>query len=174
MKRYGISLFVLILTGGTVLAQSPIYKLGTPATESEIGSMDTLVDQDGKLMPDGTGTVAQGTTLFAQRCAMCHGPNGEGTKTPAGTGPLLVAPNQQGTRGVRGYHFATTLFSYILRAMPMHQERTLSVDEAYALSAFLLYKNGIIGENDVMNESTLPEVVMPNREEWSPPPETSG
>ena len=105
---------------------------------------------------------------------MCHGPNGEGTDTPAGVGPLLVAPNQQGTRGIRGYHFSITLFSFIYRAMPMHQERTLSVDEAYALSAFLLYRNGIIRENEEMNSTTLPRVIMPNRDEWSPPPETSG
>ncbi len=105
---------------------------------------------------------------------MCHGPNGEGTDTPAGVGPLLVAPNQQGTRGIRGYRFSTTLFSFVYRAMPMHQERTLSADEAYALSALLLYRNGIIRENEEMNSTTLPRVIMPNRDEWSPPPETSG
>ena len=173
MRRFSLFLLVLLLTTG-VVAQGPTYKLGKAPTNAEISAMDTLVDQDGKLLPEGQGTVAQGATLYAQRCAMCHGPNGEGTNTPAGVGPLLVAPNQQGTRGIRGYYFSTTLFSFIIRAMPMHQERTISVDESYALTAYLFYQNGIIRENDTMNASTLPQVSMPNRDEWSPPPETSG
>jgi S-disulfanyl-L-cysteine oxidoreductase SoxD len=173
MRRFSLFILALLLTAG-VGAQGPTYKLGKTPTNAEIRAMDTLVDQDGKLLPEGQGTVAQGAPLYAQRCAMCHGPNGEGTNTPAGVGPLLVAPNQQGTRGIRGYTFSTTLFSFIIRAMPMHQERTISVDEAYALTAYLYYRNGIIRENEVMNTKTLPQVTMPNRGAWSPPPETSG
>ena len=119
-------------------------------------------------------TAADGATLFAQHCIMCHGQNGEGTSTPAGVGPVLIAPDQRGTKGIRHLHFATTLFSFIYRAMPMHQERSLSVDQAYALAAFLLYRNGIIGENDEMNDESLPKVNMPNRAAWSPPAETTG
>ena len=174
MRRYKFLLLALLLTGGVALAQGPTYKLGTTPTETEIMAMDTLVDQDGRDLPQGQGTATQGAPIYAQRCAMCHGPNGEGTDTPAGVGPLLVAPNQQGTRGVRNYHFTTTLFSFILRAMPMHQEGTLSVDQTYALTAFLLYRNGIIRENEEMNGKSLPQVIMPNRDEWSPPPLTSG
>ena len=174
MRRYSFFLLVLLLTGGVALAQGPTYNLGTTPTEAEIMAMDTLVDQDGLGLPQGQGTATQGAPIYAQRCAMCHGPNGEGTKTPAGTGPLLVAANQQGTRGIRGYHFSTTLFSFIYRAMPMHQEGTLSVDQSYALTAYLLYRNGIIRENEEMNGKSLPQVKMPNRDEWSPPPLTSG
>ena len=156
------------------LADEPTYGLGSIASDEEIAAMDTLVDQDGELLPAGSGTAGEGAILFAQRCAACHGLNGEGTDTPAGVGPMLIAPEQKGTKGIRHLHFATTLFSFIHRAMPMHLERSLSVDEAYALTAFLLYRNGIIDEQQEMNAETLREVIMPNRDAWKPPPETAG
>ena len=138
--RYGITMLTLLLSAGVVLAQGPTYKLGKAPTAAEVRAADTLVDQEGKLLPDGQGTVSQGAAIYAQRCAMCHGPNGEGTKTAAGTGPVLVARDKNSTDAIRGYHFSTTLFSYIYRAMPLHQERTLTVDEAYSLTAFLLHQ----------------------------------
>lgn len=173
MRYYGYMVVVLLVWGFSVHAQAPTYGLGAVPTEAEIEAANTLVDTDGKLMPEGQGTAKQGATLFAQRCAMCHGPNGEGTKTHAGIGPVLVAQDKQSTDAIRGYHFATTLFSYIRRAMPMHQERTLSIDDSYSLSAFLLFRNGIIGENEVMNAKSLPQVKMPNRDDWSPPDEAT-
>lgn len=170
MRRHGLILVLVFSLGSAALAQGPKFKLGSNPTETEIQAIDTLVDQDGKLMPDGEGTVAQGTTLYAQRCAMCHGPNGEGTKSPAGRGPVLVAEDDESA--IRRQHFATTIFSYIYRVMPMHQEGTLTVDQTYALTAFLLFRNGIIKENEVMNAKSLPKVIMPKRYEWTPPPET--
>ena len=166
-----VMLLALMFAGGAaVMAQGPTYRLGKAPTAAEIKAADTLVDQEGTLLPAGRGTPQEGASLYAQRCAMCHGPNGEGTNTPAGTGPVLIHER----RGIRHMHFATTLWSYIYRAMPMHQERTLTVDQAYALSAFLLARNGIIDENEEMNQDTLPKVDMPARDEWSPPPLTSG
>ena len=90
MRRYKFLLLALLLTGGVALAQGPTYKLGTTPTETEIMAMDTLVDQDGRDLPQGQGTATQGAPMYAQRCAMCHGPNGEGTDTPAGVGPFTV------------------------------------------------------------------------------------
>ena len=168
MQRHGFLLLALLSMECTVLAQEPRYNLGGTPTEAEIQAVDTLVDQDGKILPQGQGTATQGATHYAQRCAMCHGPNGEGTDTPAGRGPDLVAANQQGTDGIRHMYFSTILFSYIYRAMPLHQQGTLSVDQTYALTAFLLYRNGIIREDEVMNAKSLPAVKMPNREEWPP------
>ncbi|MDX1498505.1 MAG: c-type cytochrome [Woeseiaceae bacterium] len=155
-------------------AEGPTYGLGSTPAPAEIDALDTLVDQDGALLPAGSGAPAEGAILFAQRCAMCHGADGEGTDTAAGVGPMLIAPGKQGTKGIRHLHFATTLFSFIHRAMPMHQERTLTVDQAYALTAFLLWRNGIIDEDEQMNAESLRDVVMPNRDAWQPPPETSG
>ncbi len=156
------------------MAEGPVYQLGKTPTEAEILASDTLVDQDGKLLPKGRGIPAEGGRIFAQRCIVCHGPNGEGTNTPAGVGPMLIAQDRQGTGGIRHLHFATTLFSFIYRAMPMHEERSLSEDQAYALAAFLLYRNGIIPENEEMNAKSLPQVIMPNRDAWRAPSETTG
>lgn len=173
MKPLLFGLAAISLAAG-VAAQGPTYGLGSTPTDAEIEAIDTLVDQDGQLLPPGQGTARDGATLYAQRCAMCHGVNGEGTDTPAGVGPMLIAPGGQGTEGIRHLHFATTLFSFIHRAMPMHLERSLTVDQAYALAAFLLHRNGIIDEGEEMNAESLRQVVMPNRDAWTPPPETTG
>jgi cytochrome c len=157
------------------LARAQTYGLGTTPTETELAAMDTLVDPQGRILPEGQGSAVEGAPLFAQRCAMCHGPNGEGTQTPAGSAPQLIARSPDASEAIRSgkYYFATTLWSYIYRAMPMHQERTLSVDDAYALTAYLLYRNNIIGEEEVMNKKTLPQVEMPGHAKWNPPSENS-
>lgn len=173
MRRYSIFLSALFLTGG-VAAEGPVFHLGKTPTDAEIQAIDTLADQDGKILPNGRGTPAEGGGIFSRRCVVCHGPNGEGTDTPAGVAPMLIAEDKQGTGGIRHLHFATTLFSFIYRAMPMNEEKSLSEDQAYALAAFLLYRNGIIQENEEMNAKSLPQVIMPNRDAWSPPSETSG
>ena len=173
MRRYSLILLALILTRG-VEADGPVYQLGTTPTDTEIMAIDTLVDQDGKILPKGRGTPAEGGKIFAQRCIACHGLNGEGTSTPAGVGPMLIAIDKQGTDGIRHLHFSKTLFSFIYRAMPMHEEGSLSEGQAYALAAFLLYRNDIIQEDEEMNAKSLPRVIMPNRDAWSPPPETTG
>ena len=173
MKCFSFLILALILTEG-VVADGPVYQLGKTPTDAEILAIDTLLDQDGNLSPRGRGTPAEGGSIFALRCAVCHGPNGEGTNTSAGVAPMLIALDKQGTGGIRHLHFATTLFSFIYRAMPMNEENSLSEDQAYALVAFLLYSNGIIQENEEMNADSLPQVVMPNRDEWRPPSETTG
>ncbi len=156
------------------MADGPVYRLGETPTDAEILAADTLVDQDGNILPKGRGTPAEGGEIFAQRCVICHGLHGEGTNTAAGVAPMLIAQDQTGTDGIRHLHFSTTLFSFIYRAMPMNEERSLSEDQAYALAAFLLYRNGIIQEDEEMNANSLREVIMPNRDAWSPPPETIG
>ena len=172
MRRFSYSILALFLAAGA-MAEGPVYQLGESPTDAEILAIDTLVDQDGKLLPKGRGTPVEGGKIFAQRCIVCHGLNGEGTNTRDGVGPELIAQDQQGG-GIQHLHFATTLFSFIYRAMPMHEERSLSEDQAYALVAFLLYRNGIIQENEEMNAKSLPQVIMPNRDAWSPPAETTG
>ena len=156
-------------------ARAQNYGLGTTPTETELAAIDTLVDPQGTLLPEGQGSAVEGAPLFAQRCAMCHGPNGEGTQTPAGSAPQLIASSPDASDAMRGgkYYFATTIWSYIYRAMPLHQERTLTVDQTYALTAYLLYRNHIIGEEEVMSKSTLPQVEMPGHAKWKMPTEDS-
>lgn len=175
MRLYTMLISALLFVCNMGLAQAQTYGIGTTPTQAELKALDTLIDPKGTLLPEGQGTVAEGATLFAQRCAMCHGPNGEGTSSPAGSAPQIVAKDKNSDDAMRGgkYYFATTVWAYIYRAMPMHQERTLTVDQAYALTAFLLYRNNIIGEKEVMNNKTLPQVKMPNQDNWKEPPETS-
>ena len=171
MRSYVILIIAIFIavTMRPVLAQT--YGLGTTPTETELAALDTLVDPQGRLLPEGRGTAAEGAPLFAQRCAMCHGPNGEGTETAAGSAPQLIASSPDASEAIRSgkHYYATTLWAYIYRAMPLHQERTLSVDETYALTAYLLYRNHIITEHDVMNEENLPRVQMPGHENWKIP-----
>jgi cytochrome c len=166
MRRYWFLVLALILSGH-VVAGEPIYQIGSTPTDAEVLAIDTLVDQDGTLLPNGRGTPAQGGKIFAQRCIACHGINGEGTSTSAGVGPRLIAAAAEGSDGIRHLHFATTLFSFIHRAMPMHEEGSLSEDQTYALVAFLLFKNGIIDEREEMNAKSLPRITMPNRDAFT-------
>jgi mono/diheme cytochrome c family protein len=153
-------------------AQGPTYNLGRTPTDGEIRAWDIAIGPAGKELPQGSGTAKEGAQIFGRKCAVCHGPNLEGSKA----GPRLVGG--QGTlatphavKTVGSYWpFATTIWDYINRAMPRLQEGSLSADEVYAVTAFLLYKNDIIKEGDVIDSKTLPKVQMPNRNGFVPAP----
>jgi mono/diheme cytochrome c family protein len=166
------------------MAQTPNYKLGRPATAQELHAWDNLVGPKGEQLPIGSGTAVQGAPIFTVKCAMCHGidgnggvpiPNGMGFQYPALVGGVgsLNTPKPVFTIGSR-MAYATTIFDYIQRAMPKWPfPRNLTPDNVYALTAFLLYKNGIIKETDTMNKATLVEVQMPNRHGFYPDPPQS-
>jgi cytochrome c len=154
-----------------VLAQTPSYNsVGRTPTQEEIRAWDISVGPAGKELPPGSGTAKEGAAIYTRKCAACHGPTLEG----GNGGPALVGG--QGTlttlrvqRTIGSYWpFATTIWDYINRAMPTTQRGSLSANEVYALTAFLLYKNGIIQENDAMDAKSLPEVRMPNRNNFVP------
>ena len=155
----------------TALAQTPTYHLGrTPSTE-EIRAWDIAISPDGKELPPGSGTAKEGAKVYAQRCAKCHGPTGTGS--PAAPRPLVGGKGTFNTlhpvKTVGSYWpFATTVWDYTNRTMPRNQEGSLSADEVYALTAFVLYLNGIIQESDVMDGKSLPKVQMPNRNAFVP------
>ena len=151
---------VIAFFGVTALAQGPTYKLGKPASADEVKAWDTMVGPEGKELPAGKGTAAEGEKTFAARgCAWCHGSTGE-----EGPGPQLVGG------GIAGWAFATTIWDYINRAMPLNHEGSLSPNEVYSLTAYLLSRNKIIQPTDVMDQTTLPKVAMPNRSRYVPPP----
>jgi len=153
-------------------AQTPNYKnVGRAATPEEIRSWDGAVGPSGNGLPRGSGTAKDGAGIFSIRCAVCHGPAGEGTPmAPHLVGGKGTLKSPQPVLTVGSYWpFATTLYDYISKAMPRGQEGTLQPDQTYALTAFLLYKNDIIKETDVIDASTLPKVQMPNRNGFVPP-----
>jgi len=138
--------------------------VGRPPTAEELKAIDIEVLPDGRGLPAGSGTAAKGKTIYANRCVTCHGAKGK-------EGPQDVLVGGQGTlaspkplKTVGSYWpYATTLWDYINRAMPFDHPGTLSPDDVYATTAYLLYLNGIVGEQDAMDRTTLPRVQMPNR-----------
>jgi cytochrome c len=145
------------------------YGIGRAATPEEIKAIDIDVMPDGRGLPPGRGTVAEGATIYAAKCASCHGAKGQG-----GAAERLVGtePNQ---RTVGNYWpYATTLYDYTFRSMPFMQPGSLTPNETYALVAFMLNMNGIVSEDAVMDASTLPAVKMPARYRFVPDNRTGG
>ena len=147
--------------------------LGTPISAEEIARFDISIPPSGAGLPAGSGTVKQGEAVYASKCQVCHGEKGTGKpadRLVGGNGTLATkAPIR--TVGSFWPH-ATTLFDYVRRAMPITNPLSLSNDEVYAVSAYVLFLNGIIGEDAQMNAQTLPQVKMPNRDgfvsDWPP------
>jgi len=153
---------------GTALAQAP--NLGKPITEADIKAWNLDVLPDGTNLPPGSGTPAQGAPIYAQKCAMCHGEKGVSTQ-PAYAPMIGVQKFDRidTPKTVTYYEFATTLFDVIRRSMPFQMPRTLTDNEVYALTAYILSLNKLIGENDAMDAQTLPKVKMPNAGKFSIP-----
>jgi cytochrome c len=163
------------------LAQSPTFGVGRTPTAAEIRAWDISISPEGRELPPGHGTASEGAQLFVQRgCATCHGRTGSGSQAPTliksdgktkSSIPCL-APCVDDTN-VMAFHspFATVIWDYINRGMPLGKEGTLKPDEVYALTAFLLYKNGLIREDEVMNAQSVPKVTMPNSKGWALPAE---
>jgi len=142
--------------------------LGRSPTKAELMAWDISVGPDGAELPPGSGNVSQGTLVFTQRgCSDCHGPTGK-----EGPAPILVGgkvTSSTNTFPISFWPFAPPIWDYIHRAMPYNRPGRLTADETYSLMAFLLFKNGIIQEDDVMDAKSLPKVQMPHRGEYKVP-----
>src|SRR5688572_7325150 len=156
---------ILLAATATLAAQSPRHGVGRPPTPEEIRELGSAIAPDGTGLPEGAGTVAEGRELFAAQCARCHGPTGEGDVGPTLVGGkgTLRTPRPLKTVG-SFWPYATTLWDYVNRAMPFDRPGVLEPSEVYAAVAFVLQLNGIIGEDRVMDATTLPQVKMPNRD----------
>jgi cytochrome c len=167
-----IAAFACWTCGTPALAQSPTYELGRVPTASEIHAWDTAVGPDGKELPPGSGSAKEGARIFEIRgCAGCHGPTGVEGPAPRLVGGVGSLTTDKPLRTVGSFWpFATSIWDFINRAMPLNQGGYLSPDEVYALTAFLLQRNGIIQESDVLDAKSLPNVQMPNRDGYRPPP----
>ena len=147
------------------LAAGP--NLGKPIDTAEIAAWDISILPDGTGLPPGSGTPAQGAPIYAQKCAACHGENGKGAVSAAVVGGAPLTDGLDTVKTIANFWpYSTTLFDFIRRAMPYQQPKTLTNDEAYALTAYLLALNKLIGENDVIDAKTLPQVKMPNRDNF--------
>jgi S-disulfanyl-L-cysteine oxidoreductase SoxD len=156
--KHLVIVIALALGGANALAADQ-PGLGKPVSEADLALWDISVGPDGRGLPPGSGTPAQGAAIFAQKCEGCHGKDGQGGTNAA----LTNAPGKSDRTMATYVPNATTIFDFTRRAMPWPQPKSLSNDDVYALTAFILAGNKIIGENDAMNAETLPKVQMPNR-----------
>jgi cytochrome c len=154
-----VALLALGLGAGLAYSQSG-PNLGQPITEADVGAWNITASPD--MLPKGSGTPTQGELVYKEKCALCHGENGKGGTHSAlvGSPPLNAIDAPRTITNFWG--FATTVFDFTKRAMPWPTPRTLTDDEVYAVVAYILSENKLIGQNDVMNAQTLPKVQMPN------------
>ena len=170
MHRPLVALLV-VLGAGAALAESP--KLGWPISEADIKKWDIDILPSGAGLPPGQGTPQEGAKIYAEKCSACHGDQGKGGVAPFY--PTLVggAPLTNGIETAKTianyYAYATTIFDFTRRAMPFNAPGTLTDNEVYALTAYILSLNKLIGENDVMDAKSLPQVKMPNRDNFTLP-----
>lgn len=150
----------------SVALPAAIPGIGTPASAQQIAGWDIAVRGDGHNLPPGQGTAEQGEALYVQHCAACHGDFGEGLERwPALIGGRGTLATAEARRTVGSYWpHAPGVFDYIRRAMPYPAPLSLTNDEYYAITAYVLHLNEIIPEDAVMDARSLPAVVMPNRE----------
>jgi len=155
---------MVLAASGAARAQSPTYKVGRPPTEAELRAWDNVVGTDGKELPPGSGTAKDGAKVYAAKCSFCHGANATEGPAPRLVGGVdsINTPTPMLTLGSY-WPYATTVWDFINRSMPQGAEGSLTPDQVYAVTAFLLYKNGIVKETDVLDAKTLLKVQMPNR-----------
>ena len=157
----------LAFGAGLALAETP--RLGKPIAEADIAAWDIATMPDGAGLPPGSGNAVQGAKVFVEKCSACHGDGAKGG--PVARAPLFGGPPVSSGIDARKtignfWGHATTVFDFTRRAMPFNQPRTLTADDIYATTAYLLFLNKIIGENDVMDAKTLAAVKMPNRDNF--------
>lgn len=170
-----------LVMGEAGWTQSPTYGVGRTPTAEEIRAWDIAISPTGKELPEGHGTAKEGEALYRSKgCAGCHGAAGSGMHAPTlisrkdvkpnpGTFCLSPCVNDANSMSMHS-PFATTIWDYINRGMPLGKEGSLKPNEVYALTAFLLYKNEVIQEDEVMDKQSLPKVKMPNHDGFGLPP----
>ena len=175
LNGHGLALVLLLLAAGlSAGAESPAESpnLGRPVTPAELAAVELTVFSDGQGLPPGSGDAIRGAALYQERCLACHGARGEdgindrlaGGRGSIGTDAPVITVGSF-------WPYATTLFDYVRRAMPYIAPGSLSADEVYSLSAYILFLNGVVGEREVIDAESLPRVEMPNADKfiWAEP-----
>ena len=159
-------LLAFTLGSGAAFAESP--GLGKPISEADIKPWDITILPDGTNLPKGiNGTVAAGAKLYEEKaCVVCHGPGGTGGPNVPLFSPAKLDRIEANKSIANFWAQATTVFDFIRRAMPWTQPRTLTDQETYDLTAYVLFLNKLIDENEVINSETLPKVKMPNKDNF--------
>jgi S-disulfanyl-L-cysteine oxidoreductase SoxD len=174
MFMRNLTAFAMLALFGTLAMAADSPGLGKRVSADEIAAADLVILPNGDGLPEGSGTAVEGAVVYQNNCLACHGEegaNGINDRLAGGHGSL-VTNNPRKTVG-SFWPYATTIFDYVRRAMPYQTPGVLSNDELYAVTAYLLYVNKVIEENDKINASTLPDVHMPNRDNfvWDYEPE---
>jgi cytochrome c len=160
--RFAAALLGCSWLGAAAAQEGP--GLGVPATPEQVAGWDISIGPDGAGLPAGSGTAAAGKAVYEAKCIACHGAEGAGQPNDRLVGGQGTMREAAPIRTVGSYWpYATTVFDYVRRAMPYVTPHSLTADETYAVTAYLLALNGVIGEAAVMDATTLPKVEMPNR-----------
>ena len=162
-----ITILALTLTGINSVAGEVAAgpKLGQPASEEQIARWQVSVMPDGTGLPEGRGDAIEGKAIYLDKCQSCHGPNGEGDSADQLANARMQLTDEWPEKTIGSYWpYATTLYDFNRRSMPMQAPGSLSNDEAYAVTAYLLYLNGIISDSQILNAKSLLKVRMPNRD----------
>ena len=173
MGMLKVLVFVLLM-GVCALAQSPTYGVGRTPSAEEIRAWDISIGPTGEELPPGRGSAKEGAQVYRTKgCAGCHGATGIGGNSPILKSKDGANPNvwERGRILPIRSPFATTVWDYINRAMPLNREGTLTADEVYALTAFLLYINDVIPEDQILDAQSLPKVKMPLGDKYAALPE---
>jgi S-disulfanyl-L-cysteine oxidoreductase SoxD len=164
------------LASAALVLASPAFaeapQFGQPIGAGDLAPWDISIGPDGAGLPPGRGTARQGEAIYAAKCQACHGEKGAGGPNDVLVGGIgSLAAGKVPVKTVGSYWpYATTLFDYIRRAMPFPQSKSLTSDELYAVSAYVLSLNGIVGVDDELDAKSLPNVRMPNRDGFVPFP----
>lgn len=174
LKLVTVPLLLGSLMGSPAIAQSPTYGVGRTPTAEELGRMDISISPEGDELPPGTGNAKEGAQLYLQKgCIACHGADGLGGLAPAlqsKQGADVPVWKKERILPLRS-PYATVVWDFIRRGMPLGLEGTLSADEVYSLTAYLLFLNHVIPEDQVLNKQNLPTIKMPIGDEFGKPHE---
>jgi S-disulfanyl-L-cysteine oxidoreductase SoxD len=160
------------LVASAAFAASPSPNLGRATGAAELKAIDISIMPDGRGLPPGSGTVEQGAAVYAAKCQACHGANGVGGPNDRLTGGVGSLATPKPVKTIASYWpYATTVFDYTRRAMPITAPQSLTDDEVYALTAYLLSVDGVVSKDAKLDAESLPKVQMPNRNgfvSWEP------
>lgn len=164
LHRRAAIAFLGVLAASSGVAQ-PSPGLGTPISAEDLAPWDISIQPNGAGLPPGSGSVATGAELYAVHCVACHGAGGAGQPNDRLVGGQGTLTQLQQTRTIGSFWpYASTVFDYIRRAMPFHAPQSLTNDQVYALTAYLLAENGIIEKSATLDARSLARVRMPNRD----------